>query len=66
MPSVRLILEVTMTGALIARGIDEPILVAAEDLADLHEKLAERFTAHSRRPILVAVRAADVGREAVA
>jgi hypothetical protein len=59
MTSVRLILEVTMTGALLARAIDEPIIVVAANLADLQEKLAERFTSRGCKPVVVAVRAAE-------
>ena len=48
-----------MTGALLARAIDEPIIVVAANLADLQEKLAERFTSRGCKPVVVAVRAAE-------
>jgi hypothetical protein len=65
MTSVRFILEVASTGALIARGLDEPVLLRARNLADLRTQLQDRFAARDCKPILVAVRAADAGTDAV-
>jgi hypothetical protein len=64
MASVRFILEITPTGSLIARSIDEPAIIVADDLADLRQKLMNRFPTTAARPVLVAVRAADVSPSA--